>query len=158
MKKINTLDQKHQCYKETDLCLRAIESLIKTSTFRSVGCEMLNKLDSNQLIPDHKVVYLYLYGRYYSYTFRQTNEIENLELANDFYDEVMQYAYEQKIKIKDFKFFYSRAYTKFKLAQLVWDAERKPWLLQKAVAITNRALAIDNQNDSFLWLQEQLQA
>ncbi len=158
MKDLKTPGQKAPNYKETDLCLTAIESLIKTTTYRSIGYKMLNDLDADDLAPDHKVTYLYLYGRYFSYTYRETKEVEDLETANDFFDDLMQYAFDHDVKVTDFKIFYSRAYTKFKLAQIVWDDERKPWLLKKAKSITKRAISIDNSNDSFLWLQQQLQA
>lgn len=156
MKNFNTPEQKTQNYKETDLCFKAIESLIKTTTYRPIGYKVLNDLDSDTLSPDHKVTYLYLYGRYFSYTYRHTNELEDLETANDYFDDLMQYAFDNDVKVTDFKIFYSRAYTKFQLAKIVWDEERKPWLLKKARSITNRALSIDNTNDSFLWLQQQL--
>lgn len=158
MKNVKTPEQKAQNYKETSLCLKAIESLIKTATYRSIGYKMLNNLDSDQLVPDHKVTYLYLYGRYFTYTYRITKDVEDLETANDFFDDVMQYAFGHDVKVTDFKIFYSRAYTKFQLAKIVWDEERKPWLLKKAKSITDRALSIDNSNDSFLWLQQQLQS
>ncbi|WKD85205.1 hypothetical protein KCTC32516_00545 [Polaribacter huanghezhanensis] len=155
--KTNNKEQPAQNFKENTQSLKAIELLIKVSAYRKVGHELLMKLDSNSLSPKQKVQYLYLNGRYFLYCFKLDNDLEKLENSNDFFDDMFKQAYEHKVKITDPRLFYSRAFVKFQLSKLVWDQERKPWLLEKARTITNRALSLDNQNDSFLWLQKQLQ-
>ncbi len=158
MENFNTSEQPAQNFKETSLTLKAIESLIKVSAYRKVGHELLMKLDSNSFNPKHKVQYLYLNGRYFLYCFKQDNDLENLENSNDFFDDMFKQAHQHKVKITDPRLFYSRAFVKFQLSKLVWDQDRKPWLLEKAKKITYTALRFNPKNDSFLWLEAQLLA
>ena len=145
-------------HKETERCLTAIESLIKSKTFRKLGFEKLNGLKTNTFSPEQLVHYHYLNGRYYVYLFKQDGDIEHLEWANDFFDDMVTIAYEKKVRITDIRFLFSRAHTKYQLAGLVWDEQRKPWLLQKAEHITRIVLKFNPKNDSFLWLKAQLAA
>lgn len=154
--KKNTLQP--QKSKEIERCLTAIESLIKTKTFRELGFEKLNELKTNTFSPEQLVRYHYLNGRYYAYLFKQDGDIEHLEWANDFFDDMVAIAYKKKVRITDIRFLFSRAHTKYHLAKLVWDEQRKPWLLKKAEHITNTVLKFNPNNDSFLWLKTQLAA
>lgn len=158
MKHFKTPKQQAQQVKEQQRCLLAIESLIKSETFRELGFEKLNEVDIDSLTPEQLAYYHYLNGRYYVYLFKQCQDIEHLEWANDFFDDMVSTAYKNKVRIKDVRFLFSRAYVKFQLAQLVWDEERKPWLLQKAEHITETTLKFNPENESFLWLKSQLAA
>ena len=144
--------------KEAHKYLKAIETLIKAKPYRELGMEKLNELDTKSLSKEQLVTYHYLNGRYFLYKFKEESDLEHLEWANDFFDNVFSFAFKANIKIKDARLFYSRAYTKFKLSQLVWEEERKPWLLKKATEITEKALQLNPQNESFRWLQNQLLA
>ena len=138
--------------------LENIESLIKSKTQRELGFEKLKELDTNSLTPEHLVFYHYLNGRYYVYLYREDQDIEHLEWANDFFDDMVSIAYEKKVRIKDVRLLFSRAHVKFQLAGLVWDEDRKPWLLQKSKHICDTVLKFNPQNDSFLWLKSQFTA
>lgn len=156
MRNLKTPEQTAQENKEVTLYLDAIESLIKTEAYREVGNEMFSKLDSATLTPKNLVRYYYLNGRYFLYLFRLENDIEDLEYANSFFDDMATKAYELGYIIDDCRFLFSRAHTKFQLAGLVWEEERKPWLLKKVKHITETVLRFDSGNQSFLWLKQQL--
>jgi hypothetical protein len=147
-----------QNFKEAERCLEAIESLIKAKPYRELGMQKLNELDTKSLSKKHLVFYHYLNGRYFLYKFKEENDLEYLEWANDFFDSMVAIAFKIDTKIKDIRFYYSRAYTKFRLSELTWEDERKPWLLKKATEITERALQFNPENESFQWLQKQLLA
>lgn len=158
MKKLTPLEQPAQNLRETSNCLNAIELLIKTKEHRELGSELLGKINSQLLSPKHLAHYHYLNARYFVYKFRQENDIENLEYANDFLDQMMSSAYENNYTVEDAKFLFTRAHTKMQLAELVWEEERKPWLLKKANHIVEVSLRHHPENSSFQWLQERLSA
>ena len=158
MTHLESPEQVAQQFKENQRCLTAIESLIKSKTYRELGFEKLKEVDTNSLAPEHLVHYHYLNGRYYVYSFKQDQDIEHLEWANDFFDDMVSIAYQKKVRIKDVRFLFSRANVKFQLAGLVWDEDRKSWLLQKAEHICDTVLKFNSENDSFLWLKSQLVA
>jgi hypothetical protein len=145
-------------FKETQKCLDAIESLIKAKSYRELGMQKLNEMDTKSLSKEHLVTYHYLNGRYFLYKFQDENDLELLEWANDFFDSMFAIAFKLGIKIKDARLYFSRAYSKFRLYELIWDEERKPWLLKKATEITEKSLQFDPENESFQWLQKQLSA
>ena len=106
--------------------------------------------------PENKVLYLYINARYHYYMYKAHQDIEALEWSNDFLDDMATYAYEHKIPT-ELPMVYTRAHVKFQLANLVWDEDRKPWLLQKAEHITDTSLKFNSTNSSFLWLKSQFE-
>lgn len=147
--------QNCQSSKDTSRILKAIRELIKTGKYREQARQMLDDIDSSKLIPNSKLEYLYIEGRYHYYMFKQHGDIEALEWANDYLDDMASFAYEHKIRT-ELPMVYTRAYVKFQLSNLVWDEDRKPWLLQKAERITETSLKYHPDNSSFLWLKDQL--
>lgn len=156
MKHLKTLEHIAQQFQENERCLTTIESLIKTKIYREFGFQKLNELNVDSLNPKHLVYYHYLNGRYYVYCYKQDQDIEALEWANDFFDDMVKIAYQNKVSITNMRFLFSRANVKFQLSQLVWGDERKPWLLQKAKHICDIALTFNPKNENFLWLKSQI--
>ena len=146
---------KRQNNQETSYLLKAIRSLIKVERYRQEASQILDDLDSGGMNPENKVEYLYVSGRYHYYMYKQHEDMEALDWANDYLDEMATYAYEHKIPTGP-SMVYTRAFVKFKLAELVWDEDRKPWLLKKARHITDTSLKFDPKNSSFQWLKTQL--
>lgn len=158
MKKTSNCKHSEEKCRETKKCLNAIEALIKVKPYRELGMEMLNELDKESLCHEHQVDYQYLNGRYFLYRFKDGNDLEDLEWANDYFDDMASQAYEKKVKIDDPRYHFSRAFAKYKLSLLVWDDQRKPWLLDKASKITENALRFNPNNNSFNWLKGQINA
>ena len=158
MKELNTPEQSAQNLRETSNCLNAIELLIKTNEHRELGSELLGKINYESLSAKHLAHYHYLNARYFVYKFRQENDMEHLEYANDFLDQMMSSAYENNYTVSEARFLFTRAHTKMQLAELVWEEERKPWLLSKANHIVEVSLRHHPENSSFLWLQQKLSA
>ena len=77
-------------------------------------------------------------------------------LGIHFLDLMMSSAYENNYKVDEVRFLFTRAHTKVKLAEEVWEDERKPWLLKKANHIIEVSLRHHPLNDNFIWLQKQL--
>jgi len=142
--------------KEFQNILDAIELLIKSDTYREIGNELLGKFDTKILSPKQLAHYQYLNARYHVYMYRKDKDLEDLEYANDFLDEMTSSAFNSGYIIKDVRYLFTRAHTKYELAKTVWEEERKPWLLEKARHITQTALRFNPENSSFIWLQEQL--
>ena len=142
--------------KDTLRCLKAIRQLIKVPIHRKLGRELLDRIDCDNLESTQRVLYHYLYGRYHANLYKEEKDIEDLEIANDFLDDMMAIAYEFKVKVTDPRMHFTRAHVKYQLAQLVWEEERKPWLLDKAKHITQTTLRFHPDNSSFIWLKGQL--
>lgn len=128
---------------------------IKSPKTRQEAIQILDDLDSCKMNAENKVQYLYINGRYHYYLHVAHKEIEALEWSNDYLDDMATFAYESKV-VLELPMLYTRAYVKFLLGNLVWDEDRKPWLLNKAVAITERMVTRYPQNDSFNWLKNKL--
>ena len=142
--------------KEITTTLLRCRKLIKSPETRQEAIQILDGLDSSKMSPENKVLYLYVNGRYHYYMHKQYGDIEALEWSNDYLDDLASYAYEHKIPL-ELPMIYTRAYVKYQLANLVWDEDRKPWLLQKAKHITDHSLKFHPTNSSFLWLKSQLE-
>lgn len=136
--------------------LKAVRQLIKTKAYKKQAMEMLEGIDLDILPDEGKVLYNYIYGRYHSILYKEENDIEELEIANDFYDEMVAIAYENKVNITDPRMHFARAYVKYQLSQMIWDEERRPYLSEKARHITETTLRFNSNNSSFIWLQGQL--
>ena len=80
--------------KELQNSLNAIELLIKSNTYRELGNELLANINPKKLSPKQLAQYHYLNARYQIYTYREDNDLENLETANDFLDDMMATAYQ----------------------------------------------------------------
>lgn len=142
--------------KETTKLLTAIRKLIKVKDYRQQSRQMLDTIDASQLAPVNKLEYLYIEGRYHYLMHKEHGDIEALEWSNDYLDDMASFAYEHKLRPQA-PMLYTRAFVKYQLANLVWDEDRKPWLLEKAERITNTHLNFDPENSSFLWLKGQLE-
>ncbi|HNP66271.1 MAG TPA: hypothetical protein PKH16_00065 [Aequorivita sp.] len=157
MKNSRTLQSANNS-KDTLRFLKAIRQLIKIPSRLEIGRELLDSIICDFLEPDQKVLYHYVYGRYHANLYKENNDIEELETANDFLDDMISIAFEHKVKIRDPRMHFTRAHVKYQLAHLVWEEERKPWLLEKARHITQSTLRFHPDNSSFIWLQQQLRA
>lgn len=138
--------------------LKGIRQLIKTKTYKRQAVEMLERIEPDLLLPKGKVLFQYVWGRVHILQHKENGDIEDLDIANDFLDDMMSIAYEHKVKVTDPRMHFSRAHTKFRLAQLTWDEQEKPWLLEKARHITNTTLGFHPDNDSLIWLKAQLES
>ena len=136
--------------------LSAIRKLIKVDSHRQQARQILDEIGSSKLYPKNKLEYLFIEGRYHYLMHNEHGDIEALEWANDYLDDMASFAYEHKLR-PDAPMLYTRAFVKYQLANLVWDEDRKPWLLQKAERITSTHLSNDPENSSFLWLKGQLE-
>ncbi len=156
MKTNHTKENSAQNWKDTNRRLKNVRFLIKKESTRELGYELLSQIEKGCLTPKQKVESLYINARYHICCFKEDSDITHLEWANDFLDDMVAFAYDKKVHIVDLKFIFSRAHVKFQLAQLIWDNERKPWLLDKAKHITETNLRFNPENESFLWLKNQL--
>ena len=145
-----------QTFKEIAKLLSAIRKLIKVKKYRQQAKQMLDEIDPSTLHPINKVTFLYIEGRYHYLMHKEYGDIEALEWANDYLDDMVSYAYGHKLR-PEAPMLYTRAFVKYQLANLVWDEDRKPWLLEKATHITDTQLRHNPENSSFLWLKGQLE-
>jgi hypothetical protein len=137
-------------------CLRAIEAMIKTRSYREYGFMMLNEIDIDTLTVDYSVWYYYIKARYYVRNYQETGSISDLEMANDLIDDVFRLGYEYNVSIGNESYYFTRANVKFQLATLTKDSSRKHRLLNKANIITEKGLLHNAESRNFQWLQEQL--
>ncbi len=158
MKKLQNVGQSAQNSKEQFRILKAIRQLIKTKAYKSEAIIMLEAIDFEVLPKEGKVLFNYVWGRVHILQYKETENVEDLDTANNYLDDMTTTAYQLGIKISDPRMHYSRAYNKFRLAQLTWEDENKPWLLKKVKHITEVNLRFYPDNTSFLWLKSQLEA
>lgn len=143
-------------YKDQIQILKSIRALLKSKSSRPQAVEMLENISSGSLSKYGKVLFHYLWGMVHLLEYKKTNDIDDLETANDFFDDMVVIAFEKKVQVTDPKMHFARAYAKFRLAQMTWEDERKPWLLQKANHITATLLKFHPKDSRFLWLKSQL--
>jgi len=148
-------NQKEYTQQEITAILSKCRKLIKSSDTRQEAIQILDGLDSSKMNSENKVQFLYINGRYHYYMHDEYGDIEALEWSNDYLDDMATSAYEAKVAL-ELPMLYTRAYVKFLLGNLVWDASRKPWLHAKAEKITQRVLTHNSTNSSFNWLKDQL--
>lgn len=158
MKANRTKENSVQNWKGTNRDLKKVSTLIKKYYTREAGYKLLSQIEKGSLTPKQNVEALYLNARYYIFCFKEDNDITHLEWANDFLDDMVTLAYDKKVHINDLKFIFTRAHVKFQLANLVWEEERKQWLLEKAHHIIDTTLRFNPSNENFLWLRSQLPA
>lgn len=156
MKNLQTPGSSAPDSKDQFRTLKAVRQLIKTKAYKNQAIEMLEKVEIEHLPNEGKVLINYIWGRIHILQYKETHDIQDLEIANDFLDYMIVVAYEHKVRVTDPRLHFSRAHTKFLLAHLTWNEQEKPWLLDKARHITNTTLGFYPENSSFIWLQEQL--
>ena len=138
--------------------LKRINDLIKNPLSRELGFEKLQEVDSETLNGGLCMYYYYVKGKYYSLLYRdaQDKDIELLLRANDCFDDLVFTARENDIQIKNVKYLFTRAQTKFALSQGVAKSELKQRFLSQAERLTTIALRTDATNSSFVWLNNQI--
>ena len=151
---MNQLNKITYTPKEITNLLSAIRKLIKVDSHRFHARQILDEIDALEFTPAHKLEYLYIEGRYHFLMHKEHGDLEALEWANDYLDEMASHAYDHKLR-PEAPMLYTRAFVKFQLANLVWDEDRKPWLLEKAEHITDVYLTHNSENSSFRWLKSQ---
>lgn len=151
--------QKQELYtpqnREIRRCLEAIEAMIKSSTYREDGHRLLLDMDVDTFNDADYVHYHFVQARYYYNTFRSCVNRDFLDRANDYMDELFTVAYKLNVRVSDERYFFTRANVKFELA-IISKQETREWLLDKAKAITEKALQNNPENYSFKYLQRQL--
>jgi hypothetical protein len=135
-----------------------INRLIHSSEKREQGYELLSILEKEELSPEEQVYCHYLNARYYLASYMEDYDIEQLEYAHDFLNDLVQLAFDNNVRISNPWIHYTRANVKFMLAQVVWEEERIDWLLIKARKIVGKVVRLQPQNEDFLRLQKQLAA
>jgi len=137
--------------------LTAAKELIKTKSYREEGFEKLQAIEADRLTPQQQIFYYYIKGKYYLLSYKNnTNDVESLSWANDYYSDMVSVAFENNIRIKNPKRHFVRAYTKYLLAQTLSNQEKKEKLLGKVQQIITTALRFNPDNSSFIWLQSLL--
>ncbi len=144
--------------KETRRCLEAIEGMVKTKAYRKHGYQLLEKMDVDEMSIPNRLHLYYVKARYHDNQFIDTSNAEHLESVNDLMDHLFAVAYQENQPVRDIRYFFTRANTKFELASMLQMGSRREWLLSKSKAITDKALEYHPDNRSFRWLKEQLAA
>ena len=144
-------------FKKDEQRLQAIRALLKLDDCWELARELLDSIQADLLHPKNKVLFLYLNGRYHSHLYKRNKDIEDLEWSNDYYDQMAHFAYEYNVRLKDIRFHFGRAFTKFQMINAIWDEDRKPKLFQKANKIATNILDRYPDNASFIWLKKELQ-
>lgn len=148
------LDANKEIYKH----LRRINDLIKNPLSGELGFEKLQEVNTEDFNPGLIMYYFYIKGKYYSllYKYSDKSDVAYLELANDCFDDIVGVAKENGLIVKNIKYLFVRAHTKFLLSQGSKKEDVKTYFLAKAVHITDTTLRFHPSNSSFLWLQKQL--
>lgn len=136
--------------------LKAINAKIKIPQTREAGYQQLQEIDSEELSPGLAMYHSYLKGKYYGLCYKESGNVSQLEQADDFFDEVIFIAMDSGIRTKNPKYLFKRAYTKFILSQVLKKESSRQFFYDKASYLTDVGLRYHTQNDSFIWLKNQL--
>lgn len=136
--------------------LKAINEQIKASHTREFGYQLLFDITSEELSPGLAMYHAYLKGKYHGLTYKESGSLEDLERADDYFDEVISIAKDNSIRTKNPKYLFKRAYTKFLLSQILKKESTRQFFYEKASYLTDAGLRYHTQNESFIWLKSQL--
>lgn len=136
--------------------LKSINSLIKGKTTREEGFSKLNLIDKDNLSVGLQIYCHYLTGKYHSLRHRETGRLEELELANDFFDEIIFTARDNNIFIKNKKYLFVRAHCKFRLAKALFKKSSKEHFYRHSRFLTQQALKYNPDCKNFQWLLNEI--
>lgn len=147
-----------QTEKETFQHLRNINELIKNPLGKESGFEKLGQIDPEELSPGLKMYFYYIKGKYYSLMYRseESKNVELLKRANDCFDEIIYTAKENGLKIKNPKYHFVRAFTKFQLSEIYSSQALKEKFRNHSRYLTEQALKSYSDNSSLIWLKAEI--
>ncbi len=148
-----------QIEKETFHHLRNINELIKNPLGKESGFEQLGNIDPDELSPGLKMYFYYIKGKYYSLMYRndENKKVELLKRANDCFDEIIYTAKENGLKVKNPKYHFVRAYTKFQLSEIYSSQALKEKFRNHSRYLTEQALKTYGENSSLIWLKAEIE-
>lgn len=148
----NSSQQDTQTFKH----LKFINSLIKGKATREEGFSKLRIIDKDNLPVGLQIYYHYLTGKYHSLRFRETDRLEELESANDFFDEIIFTARDNNIFIKNKKYLFVRAHCKFEIAKALVKKSSKEHFYQHSRFLTQQALKYNPDCKNLQWLLNEI--
>ena len=120
--------------------------------------EELLELDALKLAIPLKLQYNYLLGKYYFHESKIKNKIENLEAANERFNNIFVLANSHNYKaINNPKYFFKASHTKYELHKCVDHIEDKADLKAQALKLCKKGLEKDRKNTSLLWLKNEIE-
>ncbi len=158
MKHLRNQERSFQTSKEIVGLFQKANRLIHSSKHREEGNNLLSLIEKHELTPEEQVQCYYLSARYFYICYIDDQDIENLEYSHDFLNDLVQFAYDNKVHISNHRVHFMRAKVKLLLAQNVWEEERIEWLIIKAKKIVSKILMRDPRNEEYLMLQSQIAA
>ncbi len=134
--------------------LKHLNSLIKKPSTSKEGFLKLQKIDLEKLTVGLQLYATYLKGKYYKLCYKnsEVKNLEDLERANEYFDEVIYIARENNIKLKNPKYKFIRANTKFELSIALKNAPRAEQLRNHAIHLTQTFLKYKPNDETFNWL------
>lgn len=143
---------------ETFSYLKSINDLIKNPLGRELGFEKLKAVQTDALNPGLQMYCCYLKGKYYSFIYRgsKPKDIIVLETANDYFDEILEIARINNIQIKNPKYLFLCAHSKYELSRGHSKESLKKYFFGRAKTLTEKALKTFGTNESLLWLSSEI--
>ncbi len=137
--------------------LRSINDLIKNPIGRELGYEKLKALEVETFNPGLQMYSCYLKGKYYSFLHRENpnNGTKHLEYASDYFGEIFQIAKENELNIKNPKYHFLNAHTKFQLSKYHLAESQRNHFYNVAKRLTVIGLNQFKDNESLIWLNNQ---
>lgn len=132
--------------------LKKLNILIKGEKTREQGFSRLKQIEKNNLSTGLEIYCHYLEGKYHSLRYREHGKLEELELANDCFDEIIFTARDNNIFIKNPKYLFVRAHCKFQLAKALSKRPSKEHFYKHSKFLTEKALQYNPNCDNFKWL------
>ncbi|MDC7996908.1 hypothetical protein [Gilvibacter sediminis] len=131
--------------------------LIHCPIHREAGNEIISQIEAMAINPEERLFCYYLSSRYFYLSYMENEDLEFLEYAHDFLNDLVQFAFDNGIKVTN-RMHFMRARVKHILSKSVWEEERVEWLVIKANKIVTHILKKDPYNEEYLELQRQLAA
>ena len=109
-------------------------------------------------LPLHLEIYHnYIVGKFFFYESKVANKLENLELANEKFNNIFVLANSNKKELINSKYFFKTAHTKYELSKITHNLLDSEALRKQALKITNQGLQKNKNNSSLLWLLSELE-
>ncbi|GEM_PF-7032532 len=139
--------------------LTEINGLFNKEATRSLGLFLLNDIDASKLAPKLFLKYCFLKGKHFTILYKSSPQknIEFLHQANLWFDQLVQYAANNQLKMEQ-DYFQLRIKTKWLIISHVSDADQKSKMISRLKVICENALHFYPKNPAILSLLKTLQS
>jgi hypothetical protein len=159
MKNYNSTDGKTSQQEDFSKALTEINVFFKKEATRNMGLFLLNEIDSSLLTPKQYLMFCFLKGKHLSLIYKSSGK-KNAELLNEasnWLDELVQCAFESKVKILQ-EYYYLRLKIKYSLVQVISEDSKRNRMVASLQFLTEQALGYYPKHTGLLMIHKTLES